>query len=66
MAKIAKLERLANTGGNPAWSVTLEDGLVARTAPGSQVAYSIENSEYQDVDVDIEFNNAGLIIGIAL
>lgn len=64
--RIAALTRLANSGGNPAWSVEFTDGHVARTAPGSQIAHAIENSEYQDVDLDVAFDDTGRITGVVV
>lgn len=66
LRRIAELKRLPNSDGNPAWSVTFTSGEIARTAAGSQVAYAIENSEYQDVDVDVSFDGSGMITGLSV
>lgn len=63
--RIVDLVRAGNRDGNPVWAVTLDGGRVVRTEPGAQVAYSIDNSEYAGVDVDLTLNAAGRIVGIA-
>jgi hypothetical protein len=46
--RIVTLTRLANTAnGNPRWLVLLDDGTEAETRPDADVAFGIENSEYQ-------------------
>lgn len=62
--RIASLERRANSGGSPVWSVMFDDGSVALTEPGAQIAYSIDNSELRDVDVDVAYNESGRIVGM--
>lgn len=64
--RIADLVRAGNREGNPVWAVTFTDGQVARTEPGSQVAFSIDNPEYQDADLEVAFNDAGRIVGVAV
>lgn len=64
---IATLERLKlSVNGNPRFRVTFTNGLVAQTQTDSSVAYSIENSEYRDVPVLVDFTRAGRIFGIAV
>lgn len=43
--------------------VDLAGGQVLRTEPGTQVAYSLDGSEYVDVDVDFTLNASGRIVG---
>lgn len=59
---IAKVERAST--GNFAFQVTFTSGREARTEVGSQVAYKIENDEYQGVPVEVTFNGDGRIVGI--
>jgi hypothetical protein len=53
--KIVNLTRLANTRatGNPRWLVLLSDGTEAETWPDADVAFGIENSEYQDTPLTV-------------
>ena len=61
--RIVDLVRAGNRDGNPTWAVTLAGGQVLRTEPGTQVAYSLDGSEYVDVDVDFTLNASGRIVG---
>lgn len=62
---IAELKRLrSSTNGNPRFAVTFTNGQTAETGKDSQVAYKIENSEYQDVPVVVTFTPAGRIVNV--
>jgi hypothetical protein len=62
---IAKLERLKlSTNGNPRFRVTFTDGAVAQTQTDGSVGYEIENPEYRDVPLNVEFSRAGRIVAV--
>jgi len=62
--RIAVLERLDNSRShNPRFRVHIQSGATFTTKPDAQVAYVIENSEYQDVPVRFTLED-GEIIGI--
>jgi hypothetical protein len=51
--RIVNLKRLRNSiNGNPAWQITLENGLVFRTRKDSMIAYAIDTLEYREGDVE--------------
>jgi len=62
--KIKALKRVSGHEGTPTFEVTFDDGQVAKTAPGSQVAHYIENSEYQNTELDVEMNKDGRITAL--
>jgi hypothetical protein len=56
------LERLVNDrSGNPRWQVTFTDGTVAVTHSGAAINYGIDNREYRNVPLTVEFSPAGKI-----
>jgi hypothetical protein len=62
---IEKLERLRlSANGNPRFRVTFTSGLVAQTQTDSSVGYSIENPEFRDRPVRVDFTRAGRIFGV--
>lgn len=63
--QIAALKKLQNSGGNPVFEVTFTDGKVARTGKDSQVGYSIENSEYQGVPLEVAWRD-GEVVGVTV
>lgn len=61
---IKSLSRLPNTeNGNPRYRLYLADGDALLTKPDAAVAYSIDNSEYQNVPVELTLDG-GQVIGI--
>jgi len=50
--------------GNPSFTVTFTNGLVARTRDNAGIAYAIENSEYRGAPVQVTFTTAGTIINV--
>lgn len=63
--RIESLRRIPNRGGNPVYEVTFVDGMVARTAAGSQVSFGIENAEYAGRDIEVDWRR-GEIVAISL
>jgi len=62
---IDTLTRLDNSrDGNPRYLVKFTNGRMAKTAADSQIGYGIDNSEYQGVSLDVEFNSAGEIVKV--
>ena len=65
--QIASLKRVRNSaGGSPVFEVTFTDGQVARTARDAQVGYSIENSDYQGVPLEVEFVDGEIVRVVAV
>jgi hypothetical protein len=59
---IDSLERLNNDReGNPRWRVNFTDGTTANTAAGYQIGYSIDNSEFVGVPLELIYNGKGEI-----
>jgi hypothetical protein len=59
---IASLERLRpSRNGNPRFRVTFTNGHVAQTQSDASISYAIENPEYRDVPLHVEFSSAGKI-----
>lgn len=59
--RISQIERLnnSNTGGNPRYRIFFEDGSSAQTADDAQVNYYVTNSEYQNTDVWVTWDQRG-------
>lgn len=51
----------SSVNGNPAFRVAFTNGLVARTQSDAAISYELENPEYRDVPLDVEFTPAGRI-----
>lgn len=57
MALVKMIESLRwlnnDENGNPRWRIYWTDGTSNDTAPGAQIAYAIENDEYQNVPLSV-------------
>lgn len=62
MKVIKQVARLRNTSsGNPRHVVTFTDKTVAYVADDAQVNHTIENSEFLDTPLDVEYDEKGRI-----
>ena len=62
---IDSLERLTNSReGGPRWRVTFTNARSAITDSGSQVGHVIDNSEFQNVPLEVTFNSKGKITAV--
>lgn len=64
--QIARLDRLTNSvNGNPRYRVHFTDGSSALTQSDAGFCYAINNPEFRDAPVLVEFTRAGRIAHIA-
>lgn len=63
--KIVSLTRLnSSASGNPRWLVLLDDGTETTTQSDASINYGIENPEYRNTSLTVEFSRAGRITDI--
>lgn len=56
---------MPNKAGSPVFEVTFADGLTARTVPGAQVGFLLDNSEFRGVELDVGWRR-GEIVAVSL
>lgn len=62
---ISRIDRMrSSANGNPRYSVTFTDGTSAPTGVDASVGYEINNPEYRDVPLRVEFNGRGSIVAV--
>ncbi len=62
---ITAIERLRlSANGNPAYRITFDSGLVARTQADAAISYGITNAEYRGTLVTVSLSAAGRITDV--